>query len=281
VVFSRTARAFIADYINKVFDILTEKDLSVVDLFRVGGGPLGELSYPPSRFTGRRTPDWWMFSAPAQTSVDLAIGLSPAPEIGTFPGRRVPRGAPWGEFDMTLNDWYQNALIDYLRFLVALHRSGAWSGLLSVLHPSWGVRPTLGTGDDVYRSEAAQGTDWGRQMDAYPDQNCVPWCTWSNRASDGATEGALSPVQYLKKLADARGRSWGLMGENASQALTTEMHMMFTDVDQGMMPLGYRGMLWVSYDDLVHGAAEQPTMADTRARMRALTADPDKIRWTD
>lgn len=134
---------------------------------------------------------------------------------------------------------------------------------------------TRGTADAVYRNEAAQGTDWARQMDAYPDALVVPWCTWAERASAGDSDADMSPLRYLAKVARARGRDWGLIAENAAGATDVDMDRMFLSPTDGIYAPDnqYRGLMWVSYEDLTNGTQFGGTLANLAEHMQAIPAD--------
>jgi hypothetical protein len=82
-VFSATARTYIADFMTRVWAALTASQRAMIDQIRIGGGPYGELHYP----TVSTGPDWWSFSAPAQTGTGLATGQTVCP---------LPGHLPWG-----------------------------------------------------------------------------------------------------------------------------------------------------------------------------------------
>jgi hypothetical protein len=280
-VFSSVTRGFYADFAAKVFASLTSSDLASIDLWRVGGGPLGELTYPDPHAVNADGVgwDWWLGSAAAQSGTNRVATIGAPPQTGTYPGASKAPGISWDSADVALNDWYQNAMVDFMTWWIAQHRAGGWTGVINVLHASWGVRPTRGTGDSVYRNEAAAGTDWARQMDAYPDAGVAPWCTWANRASDGTGDGDLSPALYLAKLAAARGRAWGLVAENASGASNAEMDRIFTSTSDGVLqaPTPYRGLMWVAYDTLTGGGSGDATLANATTRMGQLPADASRV----
>lgn len=278
VVFSATARSLVGGFFSAVFAALTSPtDFDLVDTVRVGGGPVGELNYPSGHTSSPapQTPSWWCFSQAAQTGADLASGQTPSPVPGAYPFQTTPPGSTATAQDTLLYTWYSDALVNQMRWEIGLLRRG-WSGLVHVLHPSFGVRYSRGSGDLNWRFEMAQGADWARQMDAYPDRGVYPWCTWANRAADAnpcTEDGQKSPVQYLAELASTRGDlPSGLLGENAAGATDADMTLMWTDPVQGLIPLGYRGVMWVSYDDLTSANPGSASLSALTALMQSCPA---------
>ncbi|GAB7191081.1 hypothetical protein NUM3379_17880 [Kineococcus sp. NUM-3379] len=258
-VFTAIGRQYVAEFLAKSFAALNQSgDWDLVDTMRVGGLGMGELNYPSSRHgSGGGQIVWWSHGDAAQTGNGLAAGMVRSPHPGEWAYRNTPVGSAATARDEALAAWHVDALTRWMTWLVAQHRAAGWKGHVHVLHPSWGVRYERGAGDLNFRYETAQGTSWGVQMDAYPDANVHPWQTWANRAADAdptTDMGAKSPVQYLKKLAEARGRT--LLGaENAAFSSEAELTRTFTSTTDGAVGLGYAIYMHVCYADLRSGAA--------------------------
>ena len=267
VVFSATARRMVGDFTTAaVRALLRARALDTTDTIRVGGGPVGEVNYPSGHWAtpAGDSPSWWCFSDPAQTGRDLAAGQRRSPAPGVVPLARTAPGRRATAPDQALLDWYSGSLTNQLRWSVGLLRGAGWRGRLHALHPSWGVRDSRGSADLNWRFEMAQGTHWSAQLAAYPDGQVFPWCTWANRGPEvphPTEDGQLSPAQYLAKLARARGPMANyLVAENAAGADGAELARMFGDPGAGLPALGYRGAMWVSYDDLVANRPGGPSL---------------------
>jgi hypothetical protein len=77
--FNPQARALIAGYLRRIFQDFNASD---IDAIRLGGGPQGELRYPPNVWNGH-TNSYWAFDASAQNPTLSGI---PATIVGWRPG---------------------------------------------------------------------------------------------------------------------------------------------------------------------------------------------------
>jgi hypothetical protein len=169
---------------------------------RVGGGPDGELRYPPSTFNGH-TNCYWAYDPVSRAS-------SPVP--GWAPGMGTTEQAQ--EFI----DYYNSNLANY----------GAWlnqqfyidfSGLTQLLLlPGWGQRPgyvAQGVASQLESGsvELNNGTDWALQLSALPyPAATVAYTTWLDAPSQGSTPQLEDPADYLAGLVSSTSLRLG--GEN-------------------------------------------------------------------
>jgi hypothetical protein len=81
--FNPQAQSLIAGYLSRIFEDFDQTDLTLrFDSVRVGGGPQGELRYPPSEWNGI-TNSYWAFDKYAQ---DATLSGIPTQVIGWRPG---------------------------------------------------------------------------------------------------------------------------------------------------------------------------------------------------
>lgn len=207
LIFGTKYRLFAEAYLTHLLERLGT-DFSVI---RVGGGPLGELSYPyvadPQGHVQYR---YWAFD-PA------ALRESPVP------GWRPGSPSPGGEAAAFL-DWYLDSLVDYQNWQITAVRQAGYAGQVAVLYPSYGMRSgdagravaddLAGTSPAELNGEVQRGYDFARQIRGLTDGNAVVYSTW----------GEQTPVvDYLAGLAREKGLA--VMAENSgrnSQAAVDE-----------------------------------------------------------
>jgi hypothetical protein len=244
LVWNTKLRPVAGAYLRKVFAELGV-DFTAV---RVGGGELGELTYPR---TAGSPGSYWAFD-------DSAARSNPVP--GWRPG--TPQTAS-GEARLFL-DWYLAGLADYQNWQIAQVRA-AYPGRIAVLYPDVAIdeagvqvaeaRNLDGTSPAEAGRRLQAGQDHARLIGALADaQGVAAWCTWANKAF------ALAPVA-----AAARSRGIAVMGENSGDETTRED---LRDLASNAREQGLALVVWVRYDDLVSGAAGAATLADLEAVRR-------------
>jgi hypothetical protein len=162
-------------------------------LIRVGGGPLGELSFPykVDRNAADRFSYW---------------GFGPAAATNPVPGWRPGMPSPNGEA-ATFLTWYLDSLVDYQNWQVAVLRTAGYRGDVAVLYPSYGLRPgdaERGVAADLDGTTSAEVYDFARQIRGLDDPRTVVYGTWGENAR---------VVDYLAGLASATGHA--VMAENS------------------------------------------------------------------
>jgi hypothetical protein len=158
---------------------------------RAGGGPTGELRYPPADFDGH-SDCYWAYDPDTQAA-------SPVP--GWRPGTGTAAEArdfidAYNEDLATYSAWFSKQL------------SSSFPGVAQLLMlPGWGQRPgyvaaavpTLLTQGSP---ELNLGTDWPLQLaDAPYPQLTIAYTTWLDAPSAGATLQLEDPATYLASLA--------------------------------------------------------------------------------
>ena len=278
-IWSQTARIAIADFIGKVFAAMSPADLAGVVTFRVGGGYENELSLPNSHTNdpSGTQPSYWCYSA-AANGTDLATGMTAVTSIQSSTGLSYPyqstaAGTAGSTNDRAFQAWLTDSVSKYMLFLIKQHRDSGWKGTLHILLPSFGYRAVVTDSDTNNRFELAQGCDWDYHMSQFPDGNVFPWCTWGNRDNNATvnTDADLSPSIYMHQLAVARNLDSFMLCENAAGASDTDMTRMWTDTAKGVVPLGYKGVMWVSWDDLNSGTNGYGTLSNITSLMGSTT----------
>jgi hypothetical protein len=236
LVWNRQLRPLAAAYLAKVFAELGTGFAYV----RVGGGELGELTYPR---TSGALDSYWAFD-------DAASGASPVP--GWRPGRPDDSRAA-----TVFLGWYLDALTDFQNWQIATVRQH-FAGPVAVLYPDVGLRADelaraaaggLAGSAPAERTRRVQaGQDHERHVAAITDPAVVAWCTWANSAD------AVASVAEA-----ARPRGIALVGENSGDETTVaDLEAMAAHV----RAYDLRLVIWVRYADLVAGMPGKATLAD-------------------
>jgi hypothetical protein len=196
LVFSTQVRRFAASYMKRVF---SQRGLgSSFYVVRVGGGYLGELTYP---YEGRSF-SYWAFDASARAG-------SPVPGYRPCSGPRRQARRFLG--------WYFDRLADYQDWQIRTLRRW-YSGLIAVVYPSWCVRPgdvgralagkLCGRSSAERNGEIQRGLDHARQIRRLPRAGkLVVWGSWVDN---------VGYASWIFGLADKRGLA--KMGENSGDS---------------------------------------------------------------
>ncbi|WP_380156949.1 hypothetical protein [Kineococcus sp. R86509] len=196
LVFGIKHRPFVQSYLNGLFAAIG-KDF---DLVRVGGGIMGELSYPYEiAADGSARYDWWAFDSAAMTHNPVRNWRPGQPS----PNREASR----------FLTWYLNSLVTSQNWQISSLRRAGYAGDVAVLYPSYGMRPgdaaaaaagnlAGGTSPEV-NGEIQRGYDFARQIAGLKDSRAVVYGTWGDDPR---------PVSYLAGLARRYGRR--MMAEN-------------------------------------------------------------------
>lgn len=256
-VWSATGRAYVKDYLDKLF---AQVPWAMVDKVRVGGLSSGELQFP---YDGSNI-HWQAFSSPAQGGGDLAAGMSAAGGTDLPAAGYSPQATPaWGDDDTNFVTWYNQSLVNWMLWYIAQHRAH-FKGPIYVLHPGAGLRrnsqtPTSAGQGDNYRTNVCQGLDWYAQIAAYPDANVWPYSTWADSAAfwgaapyDDANDGNAAPFYHLLRVAKLYGRTGRIWGENSGGQTNTDMTRVFT---MGAAAFGYEGINWMNAAALTAGTS--------------------------
>lgn len=236
LVWNRELRPLAAAYLAKLF-VELGTDFSYV---RVGGGELGELTYP--RASGAAD-SYWAFDAAAQ-------GVNPVP------GWRPGRPAVSGEAAVFL-DWYLDALSDFQNWQIATVRRH-YAGPVAVLYPDVGVPSgelavavqggLAGSAPSERTRRVQAGQDHARHIAAITDPAVAAWCTWANNAA--AVASVAGP---------ARARGLPVVGENSGDETSlADLEALAAHV----RAYDLRLVIWVRYTDLVSGARGKASLAD-------------------
>ena len=196
LVFGDSLRGYAQQYLNEVFSVMGTGWANV----RAGGGPSGELSYPYLfNASGGVENLYWAYD-------QNAAGEDPVPSW------RPGSPSPNGEAGTFLN-WYLDRLASFQNWQVSALRSAGFTGPVTMLYPSYGMRPgdfTQATGTNLSGSsspeingEVQRGYDFARQISAISDQSVVVYSTWGDNPA---------PVSYLSSLAHDKGLQF--MSEN-------------------------------------------------------------------
>jgi hypothetical protein len=220
---------------------------------RQGGGPLGELRYPGSRYGGH-TDCWWAYDSSTQARSSVP---------GWRPGTGTTDQAK--TFLMT----YNANLTLFAQWLNGQFRTDFATRSLIML-PGWGQRP--GTSAAVVASrltrstdEFNQGLDWPNQLTSLPDKaHAVAYTTYLDAALVKATPQLEPPVAYLATLAKARHLQLG--GENTGTPSVAALSL-------SLKRARYYGLAVVNWMDearLLNPKSGQPTLATLGAQARSL-----------
>jgi hypothetical protein len=169
---------------------------------RVGGGPDGELRYPPASYD-RHTDCFWAFDPDSQATYVVR---------GWRPGRGTTRQA--GSFLQT----YNANLADYGAWLDGVVHSDFSGAAELLMLPGWGERP--GDTEKAIRAglrrgsvELNSGTDWKLQLGKVPyPRSTIAYTTWLDAQSQGDSPQRTDPAEYLATL--VRGTELRLGGED-------------------------------------------------------------------
>jgi hypothetical protein len=235
LVWNQALRPQAAGYLAKVFQELGTGFTYV----RVGGGELGELTYPR---TSGAADSYWAFD-PAAAAAD--------PVLGWRPGLPSPSGQA-----ETFLTWYFSALANFQNWQIDTVRR-YFAGPIAVLYPDVGVdaaeiRAAVSEGlagsspaEVTRRIQAGQNHDLLIGVLADPD--VVAWCTWANNID--AASSVAEP---------ARRKGIAVVGENSGDDTT------LADLEalaENQRTFGLRLVIWVRYGNLVAGSPDA-TLAD-------------------
>lgn len=278
-VFNQSVRARQAEYYRLIFEELGTEFYA----FRVGGGWYNELSYPEHRYGGQEN-CYWAYDFIAQGEVDgLPPGIPKCPVPGWKPGENSPGNESAGSFIA----WYISALADYQEWQIRTVRR-YFPGRISVLYPSWGIRPTQlavaikgdlnGTTSPEINGEIPKGLDFELLVRSITDPKVGLHCTWLDAdpefASDsaGAPVEAYSPIRYLRTVMLARDSSLGPFARTAAsaRAQSTPLELSGENTGNGNMETlelcvrrarkyQLSHFLWAFEGDLVNGQAPELT----------------------
>lgn len=266
-VWSQVGRSFVGDFLTKLF---AQIPWAGVDRVRLGGLQKGELQFPGDG----QSPQWWCFSAPAQTGVGLAGGMSAAPTAARVPST----GTTWTDDDVIFYAWYRQSMNNWLAWLIAQHRR-YFDGPIWVMHPGAGLRsvsqtPTSAGQGTNWRINASKGLDWDAQMAAYPDAQVWPYSTWADGThfwppawADDVNDGNAAAWYHLLRVSKKYGRAGRIWGENTGGQSNADMDRVFRS---GAVAYGYQGMAWMSHSSLASGTDD--TYANFSARVAEVRA---------
>jgi hypothetical protein len=205
LVFSRELRRFAASYVRRVF---SNRGLgNGFYVVRVGGGYLGELTYP---YEGRSF-RYWAFDASARAD-------NPVP-------RYRPCRRHRGQARRFLG-WYFDRLADYQNWQIRAVRRW-YSGPIAVVYPSWGVRRgdvaraladnLCGRSSAELNGEIQRGLDHARQIRRLPRMGkLVVWGSWVDNASYSSWIFGLADRRGLAKMGENSGDSTDIAAMSAA-----------------------------------------------------------------
>ena len=220
LVFNERLRGLVGSYTKDVFEEFGINFWAV----RLGGGPAGEVAYPPARVGGGRNL-YWAYDENAQRS---------AAEAGVA-GWRPGDTSPDGQAERFLN-WYLDSLVDFQSWQVNMVRGAGYSGRVMVLYPGWGIRPgQIGEATAINLSgltaaevngEIQRGHDFARLVGAIEDDDVLVTTTWLDADAsrdDGKDQRYWSPVKYLSTLTESSPARPGIFGENKGAGSLEDM----------------------------------------------------------
>jgi hypothetical protein len=199
---------------------------------RIGGGPDGELRYPPASYDGH-TDCFWAFDAASQATYAVRGW-----------GRETSTAQQAGSFLHT----YDANLAAYGAWLDGTAHSDFPGANELLLLPGWGERPgdvqsaaqtRLGRGS----VELNSGTDWPLQLAEVPyKRSTIAYTTWLDGPSHGDNPQEEDPAGYLALLARRTGVRLG--GEDTGGGGVADLQLSlyraitlrFTLVDWVRMP---------------------------------------------
>ena len=241
-VFNPNVRAAEGRYLARVGQFLANVPLAAV---RVGGMLTAELRYPPAATNGHLDA-MWFYDPVAQRS---------APVKGWKPGTGTPAQAA------ASISYYFGALTGYLVWQMQTVAAAFPGRNQQVLFPSWGLRPGMvdnavatvmgpSTPKDVLWS-IGSGLDWDSQVRAMAGTGIAStvYCTWLDAPSYGNSTAGMSPVRYLKQLADRSGLPTA--GENTGRGGLPALRATLDAVSD----LGLTGTMYMSGRMLDDGSA--------------------------
>lgn len=192
-------RGALAEYLRWLGARIPASSLYAV---RVGGGPSGELRYPPADYEGH-TDCYWAYDPDTQRTEPV-------------PSWRPGTGTP-GRAEQFI-DAYNESLAGYGAWL-SEQMYAAFPGLTQVLMlPGWGQRPGyVPQGVATLLTEGSPelnlGTDWSLDLAGSPHPDLtVAYTTWLDAPSQGTTAQLEDPATYLASL--VRGTHLRTGGEN-------------------------------------------------------------------
>ncbi|MHB1846097.1 MAG: hypothetical protein ACYCWW_14825 [Deltaproteobacteria bacterium] len=255
LIFCEAVRDAFASYVSKVFSDLGTQFLAA----RVGFGDSGELKFPPVSWNGHSN-CYWGFDATAQGSAPgLPRTLPACPVPGWIPGTSSPNHAAAAAF----LDWYLGALLDLQGFGLRTVRA-SYPGLISVLYPSWGLRPgdiAAAIADDLdggssseINGEPQAGLDFDRLVAGIDDPKVAAYSTWLDAqfGDDSSSDPTQwSPIHYLASRLPANPEPLLLWGENTGPGPEADLQLCF----QRMQSYGLIGFNWAFDDALYSGTS--------------------------
>lgn len=180
---------------------------------RVGGGPMGELRYPPATYADHSNCFW---------AYDRATQLT-SPVPGWRPGTGTTSEA------QRFLSAYDANLAEYGRWL-SQEVMRALPGVSQLLMlPGWGQRPReaeRGVASLLTANlpELNLGENWSAQISAMPyPSETVAYTTWLDAPSYGDTAENEDPVRYLAGLARTAGMPLG--GENTGGGTAAQLRL--------------------------------------------------------
>jgi hypothetical protein len=252
LVFNPEMRRLADAYVKQVFADLGTSFYAV----RVGGGRLGELTYPPASYNGR-TNNYWVFDK-------NAAAKNPVP--GWKPGNSSPNGQA-----RTFINWHLDSLVSFQNWLIRMVRRDGYAGRIMVLYPSWGLRPghidqavsgrLSGTTSPEQNGELQRGFDFARQVAAISDSKAIVTTTWIDAPAEWASPTNPTPVAYLSSLAKKHDRVLVTYGENTGAGSRTKMEFSVSQMRRN----GLTGMGWFNEAELFSG--NYATLADYRTQI--------------
>jgi hypothetical protein len=252
LVFNPEMRRLADAYVKQVFADLGTNFYAV----RVGGGRLGELTYPPASYNGR-TNVYWVFDK-------NAAAKNPVP--GWKPGDPSPNGQA-----QKFINWHLDSLVSFQNWQIRMVRRDGYAGRIMVLYPSWGLRPgqidqavsahLSGSTSPEKNGELQRGFDFARQITALSDSKAVVTTTWIDAPAEWASPTNPTPVDYLSSLAKKHDPVLETYGENTGAGSQTNMEFSVSQMRRN----GLTGMAWFNEDQLFSG--NYATLADYQTQI--------------
>lgn len=269
-VFNGEVRRQQDEYVALVFQKLGT-DFKAV---RLGWGWYGELHYPKNTFGADKNCYWGYDDLAQGKTTGLPAGIAPCPVASWKPGDPDPDKTAARQFI----NWYFDALQNYQNWQIQTVRRH-YKGWLTVLYPSWGLRP--GQADAAMAAglsgetpaerggDMAEAVDYARLVGSICDKDTVLHTTWIDPkwGKDGLENpNDWTPVHYLRVLADTNPLHLKVSGENTGAADQAALERTFDRARREHLEFvlwAFESQLFdsrfVSFDAFVAALKQKPT----------------------